>query len=229
MRALPARFHAWRERRQFRDLDVQQTFERIYAEGWWGGEDDFDSGDGSVDPMSDRYVETVRDFIAERGVGSVADLGCGDFRVGRRLLSEGLDYVGVDVVTSLIERNRKLFAGENVRFEVLDLIADELPAAELGLIRQVLQHLSNSQIEALLENTSRYRYLIVTEHLPVGDDVVPNRDKPHGPDIRMPERSGVFLDQPPYSLATRQLLEVSYAEDQVLRTVLIENPARAER
>jgi hypothetical protein len=218
-----AHLRAAQERRVFRNLDVQETFDRIYAEGWWGKGADFDSGPGSADAIADAYVRVVGDFIAERGICSVADLGCGDFRVGQRLLSPDVDYIGVDIVEGLIERNRRLFADRPVRFEQRNVIADELPQAELALLRQVLQHLSNAEIRALLVNASHYRYLIVTEGLPVGDDVVPNLDMPHGPDIRMSERSGVFLDCAPYSLKTTTLLEVPYTAGQVLRTVLIEN------
>ncbi len=217
------RFTAARHRRRFRDLSVAESFERVYAEGWWGQNDDFDSGDGSDVARTDLYVTVIREFIEKRNIRSVIDLGCGDFRVGQRIVSPGMEYVGIDVVQALVNRNNKRFGAPQILFEQRDLIKDVLPKGELALLRQVLQHLSNAQIEIVLRNASHYPYLIVTEHLPVGDDVIPNVDKPHGPDIRMPERSGVFLESPPFSRNGVTLLEVPYAANQVLRTTLLEN------
>jgi len=219
------RFGLRQQRRLFARLDVQEAFERVYAENAWGGAlGEFDSGDGSLDATTESYVAMVQAFIAEHGVRSVVDLGCGDFRVGRRLAGAVPRFVGVDVVPALIERNRRAFP--EVEFRCSNLISDELPDAELGLLRQVLQHLSNQQIEKVLENCRRYRYLIVTEHLPVASDVVPNRDKPHGPDTRVIDRSGVFLDAPPYTLPVRTLLEVPLSPGEALRSVLVSRPDR---
>lgn len=219
-----ARRASARGREEFRGLDVEQTFERVYAEGWWGEGPDFDSGEGSEGAVIQPYVDVVREFIESRGVGSVADLGCGDFRIGSQLLTPGLRYFGVDVVGSLIERNRAQFETEQVTFERLNLVEDPPPPAELGLLRQVLQHLSNAEVEAVLRNVSGYRYLIVTEHVPTGSGVVPNRDMPHGPDIRLQGGSGVFVDQPPFSRPATTLCEVPLREGEILRTVLIESP-----
>lgn len=213
-----------RNRRRFKELSVEETFQRIYAENLWGPLDDFDSGDGSTKAhLTEPYVVLVRNLVDQYGVKSVADLGCGDFRVGQSLLSSGLRYTGVDVVKSLIERNRRLYGSEHIAFRHLDVINDELPRAEMALMRQVLQHLSNDEISAVLENTRSYRYLIVTEHVSIGNRVIPNIDKPHGPDVRVTERSGVFLDKAPFLIPTQTLLEVQCAPDQVLRTVLVQN------
>jgi SAM-dependent methyltransferase len=212
-----------RQRREFSRLTVEDTFARIYATNAWGGErGEYDSGDGSANAVTQSYVSLVRDFVKERGIRSIVDLGCGDFRVGRQLLAPGLSYVGVDIVQPLVARNQREFARDGVRFEQRNLLEDELPQAELGLLRQVLQHLSNAQIERVLTNCKSYRYLLVTEHLPVGNAAVPNLDKPHGPDIRLYDRSGVFLDLPPFSRKVRVLLDAPIAPGEVLRSVLIE-------
>ena len=46
----------------------------------------------------------------------------------------------------LVEHNQRRFAGARVRFEHRNLIEEPGPPAELGLLRQVLQHLSNAEI-----------------------------------------------------------------------------------
>lgn len=224
IRRLKGRLLVARHRSLFRGMGVEDTFQRVYEEGWWGSGLDFDSGEGSTEAhLTDPYVEVVRRLINERGICSVADLGCGDFRVGRRLLSPSLQYVGVDVVKDLVDRNNRCFGDQNVTFRHANLIEDELPSAGLGLLRQVLQHLSNAEATAVLDSCGRYQQLLVTEHVCTGVGVRPNVDKPHGPDTRITENSGLFFDEPPFSMRTQVLLEVSCAEDEVLRTVLIEN------
>jgi hypothetical protein len=98
------------QRSVFAKLDLQEAFERVYAENAWGGaRGKFDSGDGSLDTTTESYVAMVKDFIAERGVSSAVDLGCGDFRVGRKLAGSVRRFVGVDIVPALVERNRQEF------------------------------------------------------------------------------------------------------------------------
>jgi len=108
-------------------------------------------------------------------------------------------YLGVDVVDEVVRRNRERYGSEAVDFACLDIIADELPAGDLCLVRQVLQHLSNAEILAVLERTRHYPFVIVTEHLPPeGVTMRPNIDKPHGADTRILDGWGVFLEEAPF-------------------------------
>jgi hypothetical protein len=58
---------------------------------------------------------------------------------------------------------------------------------------------------------------------------MPNLDKPHGPNIRIDDDSGVFLDKPPFNIKiSRVLLERNtpnyiFNPDEQLITYLIEN------
>jgi len=203
----------WRGRRwatqwEFRRLGRREVFRRIYADNLWGGRPgEFVSGLGSTPEQADAYAEVVRAFMAAREIRSVVDLGCGDFRVAERFITADIAYTGVDIVPELIARNRRLFGTENVRFDSLDILEDPLPAADLCLIRQVLQHLSNDQISRVLTRLGAFRYVIVTEHVPAPAWLrAPNLDKPHGPDTRLPEGSGVFISEPPFSVAAVTLL-----------------------
>jgi SAM-dependent methyltransferase len=234
---VPARLRAWRRRRidarrqeRFAEVPVRATFARIYAENVWGGtRGAFYSGPGSDGAPAAGYVAMVCAFVREAGIGSIVDLGCGDFRVGARLAECGAEYTGVDVVAELVARNAAEFGRRDVRFECRDIIADELPAGDLCLIRQVLQHLSNAEIARVLENCRRYAYVIVTEHVPDdADRPVPNVDMPHGPGIRLTLNSGVYLDRPPFDLAiARTLHEVEAPGGGIIRSVLVVNGRQA--
>jgi SAM-dependent methyltransferase len=205
-------------------LSVEHAFETVYKRNYWGGiPGEFYSGTGSDPDITAPYSKFVREFVRERNIRSVVDVGCGDFRVGQSLLLPGMQYIGIDVVPHLIERNTRQFATPEVSFQVVNAIDQSPPAGDLCLIRQVLQHLSNQQILDVLRNCSGFRYLLVSDHLVLKGTPHINVDKPHGPDRRP---LGVRLDLPPFSCQTETVLEVSLGADEVIRTVLIEqNPA----
>ena len=198
-----------RQRASNAKKSIHEVFGEIYDRGLWGRGDSRSpcSGSGSSLTVSEEYCETVRSFIRKNQIRSVLDIGCGDFEVGRYLRVPGVKYIGVDIVPWLIERNKKLYEDEETKFYCLDAIKDPLPDADLCLVRQVLQHLSNSQIMEMLQRLSKFNYIIVTEHYPSNiDRCVANLDKPHGPDTRVPDGSAVFVDRPPFDLYPSFLL-----------------------
>jgi hypothetical protein len=182
--------------------DVRDIFPRIYSDREWGGvPGEFYSGPGSEDTSVSQYTAIVKSFIKDHHISAVVDLGCVDFKAGSHLQVPGVKYLGVDIVQSLIDRNQTLFGTENISFHYLDIIKDRLPEAELCLIRQVLQHLSNQEIRQILYNISKYRYVIITEQrLPAYVKIIPNKEKPHGPDTRAIDHSCVYLESPPFNV-----------------------------
>ena len=101
--------------------------------------------------MVDSYVKCVKNFLTNLPKKPVVvDLGCGDFNIGQHFLTLSERYIGCDVVPSLIEFNKKKYISKNLSFVHLDAAKDELPEGEIVIIRQVLQHLSNSQIQEVL-------------------------------------------------------------------------------
>jgi hypothetical protein len=234
-RVLPAPLLRWRQRRvvariraEYAKKSVKEAFAAIYQDNRWGGQKgDLCSGVGSVEAFAVAYAARVNAFINTHGIASLVDLGCGDFRVGRRLARPGLDYTGVDVVDAVVRRNQELYGSDSIRFVCRDATAEALPPAGLCLIRQVLQHLSNAEIAAVLRNCGQYPYVLITEHVPAGPVRQPNLDKPHGPDIRLLDGSGVFLELPPFGLPVTPLFETEHGGNLggVLRTVLLVNRA----
>jgi SAM-dependent methyltransferase len=220
-----------KKRIRYSQLSVGAAFSEIYRTGAWGGNPGtFFSGRGSVDAFSIPYCQIVAAFVQSHSVSSIVDIGCGDFRVGSTLLRfiiDEIQYTGIDIVPDLVAYNQTYFEDATVRFHCLDVIEDKPPAGTLCLLRQVLQHLSNSEISRVLSNCAEFRYLLVTEHVAVGKGSGrPNIDKSHGPDTRIDlDGSGVFIDKPPFSLSVSTLLEIPCGDNQVLRTVLIEREA----
>jgi hypothetical protein len=216
-RSLPApvlRLVRLYKNREFNDLSTEQIFTRIYERGAWGRPQNparpfFSGTTGRGDEETAGYVRAVGDFLCSFPVKpNIVDLGCGDFMVGSQIRKFCGRYIACDVVPGLIDFNKRQFEDLDVEFKLLDLVKDELPAGDVALIRQVLQHLSNDQIARFVARASNYRFLVVTEHLPSRADFRHNADKLTGPGTRMGDESGIVLTSPPFNLRPKSEKEI---------------------
>lgn len=210
-----------------KDTSNEEVFSRIYASGLWGGEGAMYSGAGSDDGVTAPFVETVLRFVRERGINSLVDLGCGDFRVGSQLAGSVRSYTGIDIAPNVIAANAKRYGGDNVAFLCRDITSETLPFAELCIVRQVLQHLSNRQIVAALANLRQFPFVIVGEHHPA-KLYRPNLDKAVDHGTRISFGSGVYLEEPPFDLKNLSVLATTplppiVQEGEHLTIYLIEN------
>lgn len=197
---------------QHKNPSTHQIFTRIYADGTWGESNDstqkFFSGSGSHDPVIvETYIKAIQKFLSSfENKPDVVDLGCGDFFVGSRVRPLCDKYVACDIVESLIIFNKEKYKNLNVDFRILDLTKDELPKGDIVFIRQVFQHLSNKQISrALPQIALKYKYLVLTEHLPATDSFIHNLDKSPGPDTRLISNSGIVLTSAPFNLKVKEV------------------------
>lgn len=196
--------------RRLAAASVEKVFTDIYANNVWGGvKGEFCSGDGSRDEqIISAYIQMVAEKTKAHNLQSseFVDLGCGDFRVGELLLPLCKKYLGVDVVRTLIDSLTSEYGNEKVAFEVLNIVEDALPAGDVCFIRQVLQHLSNKEIKAILQKLNKYKLVFITEHYPCDNPaIVVNIDKVHGGCVRVSNNSGVYLTEPPFSLPEEKL------------------------
>lgn len=192
---------------KFRSQPVVDVFTAIYKEAKWGADPggDFYSGTGSHDPEVVRpYVEAVGAFLQSLpSPPSLVDLGCGDFNIGRQLRRYCGKYTACDVVPGLILRNQAKFSDADVDFRCLDITQGDFPDADVALLRQVLQHLSNVQILKVVPKLYRYKFLVLSEHVSAEPDFRPNIEKPAGAMVRLFLRSGVILTEPPFNLKVK--------------------------
>jgi Methyltransferase domain len=195
------------ERVKYFGLSRQEIFQKIYDDSVWGKSNShlgpYCSGIGSQEgTIVDDYVEAIKKFASSIGSGlNAVDVGCGDFTVGAKTRKLFKDYTACDIVKPLIEFNRQKYADLDVKFQILDAVTDDLPMGDVLIIRQVLQHLSNSEIAEIVSKVAgKFAYLVVTEHVPDVPAFVPNKEKPTGPGIRVEKNSGVVLTSPPFNL-----------------------------
>ncbi|WP_282118212.1 class I SAM-dependent methyltransferase [Maribacter aquivivus] len=206
-----------KSKRNKKPWPTKDAMQQVYEKNLWGSStSDFYSGDGSHrSEIVAPYVEALVKFLnAFESPVSVCDLGCGDFNVGKELVSYAKNYIAVDIVPELIERNKQEFKLADLEFQCLDIAVDELPIANCAIVRQVLQHISNDEIKRVVAKLADYDYVIVTEHVPEGD-FVPNIDIISGQGTRLKKQSGINLLLPPFNFKV--------LEESVLLSVIDKN------
>lgn len=185
---------------------TKAAMEQVYEMKLWGSNNaDYYSGEGSHNPeIVNPYIKVVQSFLSsfETPV-SICDLGCGDFNIGKKLVEYSKSYIGVDIVSSLIDYNKKHFINKKLIFHTLDIAVDELPNANCVMIRQVLQHLSNNEVMSVVQKLYKYQYIILTEHIPNGK-FEPNKDIISGQGIRLKKKSGIDLLASPFYFKVKE-------------------------
>lgn len=156
---------------------MQAAFEKVYATNEWGK----GSGEGSAPKHTRGYVQFLQQFLKDNQIKSVVDMGCGDWQFSRFIDWSGIDYHGVDLVQSVIEANQRQFARPNVKFTRYDGDFSQLPAADLLIAKDVLQHLSHENIVKFLPSMDRYPRCLIT-----------NCVNPHGPTVNRDINDGEF-------------------------------------
>lgn len=131
-------------------LELGERFALLHELGIYHGDESL-SGDASSMAETRALRAALPGLLARWEVRSILDLPCGDFHWMRHVDLGAVDYVGVDVVSELIERNRRLYGRPGRRFERLDATRDPLPEADLVLCRDLLIHLGLADIRRLLE------------------------------------------------------------------------------
>ena len=210
--------------RRYRSWGDDQIFTYIYRRGLWGQDpaQPFRSGTGSLPEFSKPFEDFAVALIAATEASSIVDIGCGDFQVSRRILErlpKPVHYLGLEVVDELVAHNTAAFGSDRVRFAAPSADGD-YSAADLMIIRQVLQHNSNANIARILARARRRcRWLLIAEHVPVKPRHL-NLDIRTGHGTRLDIGSGVFVDRPPFDLPIDRAVEFPMDDTTTLRVTV---------
>jgi len=212
---------------KYSDLDIEEVFTRIYNCKDWGNDgSNYFSGTGShSESIVVPYINAVSDFLSSlENKPIIVDLGSGDFNIGKKLLDFAKYYYACDIVSELQIHNSQKFNFKNVEFLHLNAISDDLPNGDVVIIRQVFQHLNNENINKVINKCYKFKYWIITEHLPNLDSYIPNKDMTNGCGVRVLYDSGVDLTKPPFNCGDykRKILCEVPEHDGVISTALFE-------
>jgi SAM-dependent methyltransferase len=178
----------------------------IYENDEWG----HGSGEGSLEVHTRGYVSFLQSFLRRKGIASVVDMGCGDWQFSRRIDWSGIEYRGFDVVPSVIAANASRHASANVAFHLYSGDPAQLPAADLLLAKDVLQHLSYAQIFATLACLGRYRYALIT-------NCVAPRGRTRNADIATGDFRYLDLRREPFNLRAKQVYSFAKSMNPIRR------------
>src|SRR5687767_865601 len=198
-----------------RQTSLTHTFNRIYTEGIWGRDatGKGTSGSGSTIEVTREYRSYVEDFIKKHGVKSVVDAGCGDWSFSSAMDWADASYLGVDIASDVIAAVRKKHEKGRITFQVGD-ITEELPAADLLISKDVLQHLSNELVHKFITNNLRkgkYKWVILTN-----DRGSENRDVASG------GYRAIDLAAPPFEVTGLVDLPIKFGDETTKITSLLD-------
>jgi hypothetical protein len=232
---VPARLRAMRSRRRISNFNrsmsgksTPEIFDSIYSKRMWGfspAGGKYSSGLGSYERRAvEPYIASISRFVESFSFRlDAVDLGCGDFAIGSKLRPLFNRYIAGDIVADVIARNRNQYKSLDVDFRVINIAEDDLPPGDVVFVRQVLQHLSNHEIARALDRIqATYPQLILTEHLPLENDFLPNIDIGTGPDIRLAVKSGVDITKAPFEVPVTNavvLCEVAHQTTRIRTTL----------
>lgn len=149
------------------------VFTRIYESCTWGNDQAADykgsSGNGSeVYYNINEYVPFLKKFIQERGIKTVADLGCGNFLCGSLIYDdlEGVTYTGYDAYQKLIGHHQVTYSKEKYSFVHLDFHGgkEQIAPADLYILKDVIQHWTVAEIYEFLDylvQEKKCKYILI--------------------------------------------------------------------
>lgn len=185
--------------------DRKTTFQRIYKNSVWGNGGDFAySGPGSDPNRVPEYIKFICDYINFYQIKSVCDIGCGDFRIGSEIALQCTQthFTALDIVDEVIAQNRIRYAGlSNCDFQQIDIVQEKPKPAQLAIIREVFQHLSNENIKKSIQNFDNFDEILICNNVLSleGNVNAPHQD---GADIR---KGYLDLSESPFALSVELL------------------------
>ncbi len=116
------------------------------------------SGLGSDLKITKQLIDDLGVFLKNNQIDSILDIACGDFFWMDKLISNNkhLNYLGLEIVESIVKKNNKIFSNQKVKFIYSDVINEDLPQNhDFILVRDFLIHIKNVDIINLIEKIKK--------------------------------------------------------------------------
>ena len=156
------RFRRWRINRLSSAAD---RFTHIYVNGHWFRNGETRSGAGSTFVATQEFRIELPKLLRSLDCKRLLDLGCGDFNWMKHVQLP-CDYLGADIVRSLIESNNREHASGRVQFVDMNGSTDPIPeGCDVILCREVLFYISFADGMAMVSNIKKSgaNYLLATQ------------------------------------------------------------------
>lgn len=199
------------------EYSTEHVFSEIYEKKIWGENSAGEgwSGGGSSYETTIEYRIFLEKFLKAYRISSVVDLGCGDWEFSKYINWNNIDYLGLDTVPMLIQKNNARFSQINIQFKYADAVQDNLPPADLLICKDVLQHLTNQDILKISRQFKNYKYCLITNGVDFTTLSSDNRDIERG-DYRP-----LDLTKPPFNIACKKIF-LYRSGGFMMQTILIE-------
>jgi hypothetical protein len=148
-------------------ISVEGIFTHIHANNRWKDPESA-SGSGSTLAQTRVLRERLPRLFKDLGVASVLDIPCGDFHWLSQADLGVREYIGADIVPTLVEANQARHGlatdRRSVHFAKLDLLTSLLPRTDLILCRDCLVHFADCHVKQALTQVKRSgaTYLLTT-------------------------------------------------------------------
>jgi len=147
-------------------LTLEERFAQIYKTNLWSDTESRSGAGSSLDATASLRI-SLPPLLRSLDTRRLLDVPCGDFNWMSQVDLTGIDYVGGDIVESIIETNRARYESTGRKFMRVDLTSGPLPDADVILCRDCLVHFSFDNIMAAFRTmrSSRALYVLTTTFL----------------------------------------------------------------
>jgi hypothetical protein len=144
---------------------MKEIFTGIFRENKWNCAESA-SGAGSTLGWTKNLRAGLPILLKGLNIKTFLDVPCGDFNWAKEVDWGDAHYIGGDIVESLIEKNMELYEDEMTSFKQIDLSNDELPKADIILVRDCLMHMSVDDAAKCLKNIrkSQIKYILASTY-----------------------------------------------------------------
>jgi hypothetical protein len=154
---------------------MENIFTNIYETKLWGNNNNTNYSGGSgwgsdVSYNEYAYIPFLRNFINNKNINKIVDLGCGDFRCGPLIYNDlNILYTGYDTYKKLVDYNSNEYLPPKYTFIHLDFFnnKENIVNGDLCILKDVLQHWSVENIyiflDYLVEN-KKFKYILISNH-----------------------------------------------------------------
>jgi 2-polyprenyl-3-methyl-5-hydroxy-6-metoxy-1,4-benzoquinol methylase len=171
----------------------KEMFSNTYTYNRWGSSESL-SGEGSEWVYANGYANNLIRIINQYQIKTIFDTSCGDWNWMKKIKEHLPNYIGNDVVESVIQRNTELYTTDTIRFKSGDMVENlsKEDSIDLVICRHTLEHLPTYYcIDFCNEVVKKAKYAIITSMN--WNDVGNSELTPNGVSAR-----AINLDKEPY-------------------------------